>query len=237
MLKCETNTPQIENEIMSAANERGNGIKPIHTQLTITFEHGQWWLQCATCGATWSVHDCQKDGIDFLGFEEVSAGDGFCLEVAAEQAELNTNCLESMKCPKCSSLGPFGMNILQRVMVSDEGTDTPQGDCEWDDTTFCMCAECGFEGTVADYYIEKKEVIPPPKIVKPYGIPSRDLATIIAALRYWQEEVVKDETYGEYLDFFAAHSPLSAEEIDTLCERLNFGENIDIPNNEEGNNG
>jgi hypothetical protein len=80
MLKCETNTPQVENEIMLAANEEISGIKPIHKELTTVFEHGQWWVQCVICGAAWSVVDCQTDGDDAIGFEQVSEGDGFCLD-------------------------------------------------------------------------------------------------------------------------------------------------------------
>ena len=50
----------------------------------------------------------------------------------------------------------------------------------------------------------------------------RELATVLAALRFWQRqgpgEAERDiATDGESL------KELSAAEIDTLCERLNFG--------------
>jgi hypothetical protein len=140
----------------------------------------------------------------------------------------NTNCLEGMQCPKCGSLEPFRLAVMQNVTMFDEGSTETTGDIEFDEKTFCMCMECDHEGTVGDFYIEKESVAAL-SIVAPHAIPNRELSTILAALRYWQEEVVKDQTFGEYFDFFAEHSPLTAEEIDTLCEQLNFGENINIP--------
>jgi hypothetical protein len=50
----------------------------------------------------------------------------------------------------------------------------------------------------------------------------RELATVLAALRYWQQRL--DDSGGEapVLDYFDdAVTPLTAEEIDWLCERLN----------------
>lgn len=53
----------------------------------------------------------------------------------------------------------------------------------------------------------------------------RELATVLAALRYWQLNVIEDEVaedlngHGSFED----HSPLDADEIDDLCERLNCG--------------
>lgn len=50
-----------------------------------------------------------------------------------------------------------------------------------------------------------------------------ELATILAALRLWQEQLATD---GALLAFayphFALCDPLSFEAIDTLCERLNL---------------
>lgn len=48
----------------------------------------------------------------------------------------------------------------------------------------------------------------------------RELATILAALRYWQREGLKSD--GHEADIAAEHGPpLTAEEIDDLCEWLN----------------
>jgi len=55
----------------------------------------------------------------------------------------------------------------------------------------------------------------------------RQLATVLAALRYWQQDLLADRDHdgeGPISDFFAEHEPLSADEIDTLCEYLNSGD-------------
>lgn len=47
----------------------------------------------------------------------------------------------------------------------------------------------------------------------------RELATVLAALRYWQSvKVIPAELQGHFADWCR---PLDAEEIDDLCERLN----------------
>lgn len=52
---------------------------------------------------------------------------------------------------------------------------------------------------------------------------ARELATVLAALRYWQEA----ETVPGRLHCIATngdqYNPLTDDEIDTLCERLNHG--------------
>jgi hypothetical protein len=57
------------------------------------------------------------------------------------------------------------------------------------------------------------------------NLDSRELATVLAALRFWQREGSSScvpergiATDGEEFE------ELSAAEIDDLCERLNFGE-------------
>jgi hypothetical protein len=47
----------------------------------------------------------------------------------------------------------------------------------------------------------------------------RELATVLAALRYWQDELDANEDVP-IPEHFAEHAPLTAEEIDGLCERL-----------------
>lgn len=56
---------------------------------------------------------------------------------------------------------------------------------------------------------------------------SRELATVLAALRYWQEATIADTR--RYADFFTDHWKLTNTEINTLCERLNVAE---TPNTE-----
>lgn len=58
----------------------------------------------------------------------------------------------------------------------------------------------------------------------------RELATVLAALRNLQEDIGqytdKDGWTVEdaFADHFTEHEPLSLDEIDDLCERLNCGE-------------
>ncbi|MBM4072699.1 MAG: hypothetical protein FJ271_27800 [Planctomycetes bacterium] len=55
-------------------------------------------------------------------------------------------------------------------------------------------------------------------------ISDRELATVLAALRYWQQDLAEND--GPISEHFAEQTPLSVEEIDDLCERLNFGSTI-----------
>ena len=56
------------------------------------------------------------------------------------------------------------------------------------------------------------------------SITEREHATILAALRLWQE--ADEYNRGDLRDIAeAAGVPLSSEEIDCLCERINFTSN------------
>jgi len=50
---------------------------------------------------------------------------------------------------------------------------------------------------------------------------SRELATVLAALRYWQQDIEANDVPPISGEFFADCEPLTSEEIDGLCERLN----------------
>jgi len=52
----------------------------------------------------------------------------------------------------------------------------------------------------------------------------RELATVLAALRYWQHDLAEND--GPISEHFAQETPLSVEEIDDLCERLNLDSTI-----------
>lgn len=67
MLKCETNSPEIEKEICEQFQEEMGQ----HKRVQADFEHGQWFVTCVDCGAQWSVND-SSDGFDF---EEITEGD------------------------------------------------------------------------------------------------------------------------------------------------------------------
>ncbi|MHB1869650.1 MAG: hypothetical protein ACYCT1_02190 [Steroidobacteraceae bacterium] len=49
----------------------------------------------------------------------------------------------------------------------------------------------------------------------------RELATVLAALRYWQQDIEANDAPPISGEFFADCEPLTSEEIDRLCERLN----------------
>lgn len=53
------------------------------------------------------------------------------------------------------------------------------------------------------------------------GLTARELATVLAALRYWQRDPAVAQ-HWEYLHFEDV-APLTTDEIDELCERLNQG--------------
>jgi hypothetical protein len=51
----------------------------------------------------------------------------------------------------------------------------------------------------------------------------RELATVLAALRYWQDEMRPGDVPLCYPEHFEDVTPLTTDEIDSLCERLNGG--------------
>ena len=58
-MKSTTNTPEVKQEIIDAF-EQSHG----NHRLCLSFENGQWFASCLTCGDTWSVVD-SDGGIDF----------------------------------------------------------------------------------------------------------------------------------------------------------------------------
>lgn len=85
-LKCETNTDDMGDEVIESFSGEFGGIHDGHAKAA--FEHGQWWVCCANCGAQWSVNDAVGPGsaCGFF-FEEVSEGDESCLDAAADAEE------------------------------------------------------------------------------------------------------------------------------------------------------
>jgi hypothetical protein len=54
----------------------------------------------------------------------------------------------------------------------------------------------------------------------------RELETVLAALRYWRQDLAENEEGPIAPDHFREGiTPLSVEEIDALCERLKSGAN------------
>ena len=50
----------------------------------------------------------------------------------------------------------------------------------------------------------------------------RELATVLAALRHWQQQLAREGLpFADGFPHFSDETPLSVDEIDALCERLN----------------
>ena len=58
----------------------------------------------------------------------------------------------------------------------------------------------------------------------------RELATVLASLRYWQQELTANEDEGPISPdhFDEDTTPLTVQEIDDLCQRLNCGPAADL---------
>ena len=70
---------------------------------------------------------------------------------ACDQATAkNTNCLEGLRCPKCSSLGPFSIGTYSSAIVHDDGI-TETSDHDWDKDSSISCQACPATGTVGDF--------------------------------------------------------------------------------------
>jgi hypothetical protein len=52
----------------------------------------------------------------------------------------------------------------------------------------------------------------------------REVAQVLAALRNWQTDSLNEDLVDAFSGHFEDHEPLSDEEIEALCERLNFGD-------------
>ena len=51
----------------------------------------------------------------------------------------------------------------------------------------------------------------------------RDIAQLLAALRNWQTDALNEDLADAFAGHFEDQEPLDDDEIDGLCERLNFG--------------
>jgi hypothetical protein len=57
----------------------------------------------------------------------------------------------------------------------------------------------------------------------PVSLTDHEMATVLAALRYWQQDLAENEDARPMIPdhFEEGISPLTVEEIDDLCEKLN----------------
>jgi len=68
----------------------------------------------------------------------------------------NTNWLKGLACPRCGSPGPFYVDTLLTLTVTDDGPVAyDQDNAAWGPQSGCVCPACGQSGCVADF--TKKE--------------------------------------------------------------------------------
>jgi hypothetical protein len=53
-------------------------------------------------------------------------------------------------------------------------------------------------------------------------ISQRELAQLLAALRNWQTDTLNEDLADAFAGHFEDFEPMTDDEIDALCERLNF---------------
>ena len=56
---------------------------------------------------------------------------------------------------------------------------------------------------------------------------AQEVAQVLAALRNWQVDALNEDLADAFAGHFEDHEPLTDDEIDAFCERLNFaGEQV-----------
>jgi hypothetical protein len=105
-LLTEQNTPEMEARVAQLAQTHPE--TEIHENCNPYFEHGQWWIVCGPCGATWSVvdvgHHLGDEGD--LDLEQIDHGDDSCQE----------NFHESALDPKAVALSMTGANPSKETL-------------------------------------------------------------------------------------------------------------------------
>jgi len=73
----------------------------------------------------------------------------------------NVNCLEGMRCPQCEHDDEVVVHARMWVALTDDGTD-PYADStdmgtgtEYGDRSAARCPECGHEGRLGEWYIDR----------------------------------------------------------------------------------
>ena len=57
----------------------------------------------------------------------------------------NSNFLQGKRCPKCGSFGPFSVEAVRYVEVSDDGTQDTGNDTEFGSDSAASCCSCFFD--------------------------------------------------------------------------------------------
>lgn len=124
---------------------------------------------------------------------------------------INTNCLEGIRCPKCSQEDRFKITALITCVVTDDGSE-PIGDHEWDGESSTHCPECGFNGTLKNF-----RKLPP----DPEGMNDKRAAWAGVALKAFCTETGADleEALGDLLTDLMHWADRNSFDMDAALER------------------
>lgn len=120
-----------------------------------------------------------------------------------------------VRCPQCKSEDIEGQHI-----EIDESTATQ--------TVDCLNPTCGLRWTDSYrldsfriYNEEKTDWIDYERQADPPSFNERELPTVLAALRLFQQDRAAAIIRFKQEGYFYDHQPLTTEEVDSLCERIN----------------
>ena len=107
----------------------------------------------------------------------------------------NENVLEGYKCPNCGATDDF--NIVGEALflhVMDDGVSEFEG-VEWEDTSSCVCDDCGHSATVAEF-----KGLPAPKKTRPMTDEEIEAQAIIEAVdEIWFTSILETDE-GEEIE-------------------------------------
>lgn len=105
-----------------------------------------------TTRQTFRAHDQHGNYTNPIGPPEREDVHTYCEKCGrdARFVKGNSNCLEGMRCPKCCSYGPFSIESVCMVLMTDDGDEDVTG-IEWHDQSRCSCANCDHAGEVKDF--------------------------------------------------------------------------------------
>lgn len=107
-----------------------------------------------------------------------------------------------------------------RILAKDN-----DGDHAWEQTGFSEYASVDYDNIppeeVSDEELAAEAAVDTPK---DYALTGAERDTVLAALRYWQQAIERQDLPPMLVDIAtngASHECLNSEEIDALCERIN----------------
>lgn len=115
-LKSGQNTPEVEAEVAQLAQT--HPLTEVHENCNPAYEHGQWWIICGPCGASWAVEDATGgQSYNGLDLEEVDAGDGSCQENLHESSTVQVPGMAGLQ----SEAKEVTSSVEKKAWIEDEG--------------------------------------------------------------------------------------------------------------------